>query len=207
MFLKHPGRSALFDFYQAKMLENAKKYIDFFYFYHYFLWTIFLKRKRFTFQFVMKLKVLWPGRTRNREIRSLEEHYLNKINQLGKCQLIQVKEAKGINEKFASRIKEIEALELEKRLKDDYIICLFDRGKEMSSLEFARFLEKTASSSGRFITFIVGGFLGLDERLLKRADFLLSLSRMTFSHELSRAVLLEQIYRSLTIIKGRHYAK
>jgi 23S rRNA (pseudouridine1915-N3)-methyltransferase len=155
----------------------------------------------------MKLKVLWPGQTRNREIRSLEEYYLKKINRLAKCPLIQSKEGKGIDEKFAARIKEIEAFELEKHLKDDYIICLFDEGKEMTSLEFARFLEKVALSSGRVIAFVLGGFLGLDERILKRADFLLSLSRMTFSHELSRVILLEQVYRSLTVIKGRHYAK
>jgi len=77
----------------------------------------------------------------------------------------------------------------------------------MSSVEFARFLEKIASNSGRVISFVVGGFLGLEERIIKRANFLLSLSQMTFSHELSRAMLLEQIYRSLTIIRGKHYAK
>jgi 23S rRNA (pseudouridine1915-N3)-methyltransferase len=155
----------------------------------------------------MNLKVIWPGQTRNREIRSLEEYYLKKINRLAKCSLIQSKEAKGIDEKFAARIKEIEAFELEKHLKDDYIICLFDEGKEMTSREFARFLEKVALGSGRAVAFVLGGFLGLDERIFKRADFLLSLSRMTFSHELSRVVLLEQVYRSLTILKGKHYAK
>jgi len=155
----------------------------------------------------MKLKVIWPGRTRNSEIRGIEEYYLKKINQLAKCLIIRSKEAKGIDERFAARIKEIEAIELEKHLKDDYIICLFDKGKEMTSLEFARFLEKVALNSGRVVTFVVGGFLGLDERILKRADFILSLSRMTFSHELSRVILLEQVYRSLAIIKGRQYAK
>lgn len=155
----------------------------------------------------MRLKILWPGKTRNREIRSLEEFYLKRINQLETCELIQTKEARGIAEKFASRIKEIEASELEKHFSDDYIICLFDKGKEMSSLEFARFLEKLASASARVITFVVGGFLGLDERILKEADFLLSLSRMTFSHELSRLLLLEQLYRSLAVMRGRQYVK
>ncbi|NIM59551.1 MAG: 23S rRNA (pseudouridine(1915)-N(3))-methyltransferase RlmH [Candidatus Aminicenantes bacterium] len=155
----------------------------------------------------MKLKILWPGKTRNKEIIGLQEFYLKRINQLAPCELIQTREAKGIPEKFADRIKEIEASGLEKNIKDDYIICLFDEGKEMSSIDFARFLEKVASNSSRVVTFVVGGFLGLEERILKRADFTLSLSRMTFSHELSRIMILEQIYRSLTIIKGRHYAK
>ena len=96
---------------------------------------------------------------------------------------------------------------LEKHFKNDYIICLFHESKEMSSAELARFLKKVSSSSARAVTFVVGGFLGLEERILKRADALLSLSRMTFSHELSRVMLLEQIYRFLMIIKGRQYAK
>jgi 23S rRNA (pseudouridine1915-N3)-methyltransferase len=155
----------------------------------------------------MRLKILWPGKTRNRELRALQEFYLEKINRLEKCELIQTKEAKGIPEKFADRIKEIEAAGIEEHLGDDYLIGLSDRGKEMNSIEFTRFLEKLASYSARVNTFAVGGFLGLEERILRRADFLLSLSRMTFSHELSRVMLLEQIYRSLTIIKGRKYPK
>jgi len=123
------------------------------------------------------------------------------------CQIIQTKEAKGIEEKFADKIKEIEAKSLEKHFRDDYIICLFDGGKEMSSLEFARFLKNLTSSSTREITFVVGGFLGLSERILKRANSLFSISKMTFSHELSRIILLEQIYRALTIHRGKHYAK
>ena len=77
----------------------------------------------------------------------------------------------------------------------------------MNSEEFAHFLDRTSISSARAITFVVGGFLGLAERVLERADTLLSLSKMTFSHELSRLMVLEQIYRSLTIARGKQYAK
>lgn len=167
----------------------------------------FLLKNKADLVALMKLKILWPGKTQNREIRSLQEFYLERINRLETCELIQTKEAKGISEKFAPRIKEIEASDLEKRFKNDYIICLFHEGKEMSSVELARFLKKCSASSARAITFVVGGFLGLEERILKKADTLLSLSQMTFSHELSRIMLLEQIYRSLMIIKGRQYAK
>ena len=130
-----------------------------------------------------------------------------KINRMETCELVQTKDARGIPEKFADRIKEIEAAGIEEHLKDDYLIGLSDKGKEMNSIEFARFLEKIAAPSTCVITFVIGGFLGLEERILRRADFLLSFSRMTFSHELSRVMLLEQIYRSLTIMKGRKYAK
>jgi len=155
----------------------------------------------------MRIRILWPGKTRNRDIKNLQQFYLGRINQMEKCELIETKTAKGISEKFAQKIMDIEAAELEKHFKNDYIICLFHEGKEMNSNEFARFLMKIPSSSTRAITFVVGGFLGLEERILKRADALLSLSRMTFSHELIRIMLLEQIYRSLMIIQGRQYIK
>ena len=133
--------------------------------------------------------------------------YLAKINRMEPCELIETKEAKGLPEKCGKKIKDIGADGLEKQFKDEYIICLFDRGKDMSSEEFARFLEDTDSSGSRNKTFVVGGFLGLADRILKRSNLLLSFSRMTFSHELTRVILLEQIFRALTINKGRLYAK
>lgn len=123
------------------------------------------------------------------------------------CEIIETKEARGIDEKFADRIKEIEAKALEKHFRDDYIICLSEGGKEMSSPDFASFLKDLASSSTRVVTFVVGGFLGLSDRVLKRTDFLFSFSKMTFSHELSRIILLEQIYRALTLLRRKQYAK
>jgi 23S rRNA (pseudouridine1915-N3)-methyltransferase len=155
----------------------------------------------------MKLKVLWPGKTRNKDIKNLQDYYLMRINQIESCELIETKEAKGLAEKHGERIKEIEAEGLEKHFKDDYIICLFHKGKEMNSEEFARFLGKATTHSARAVTFVMGGFLGLAESVLDRADECLSLSKMTFSHELSRLMLLEQIYRSITIVRGQQYAK
>jgi 23S rRNA (pseudouridine1915-N3)-methyltransferase len=155
----------------------------------------------------MTLKILWPGQTKNRESRRLEESYLERINRLAPCRLIVTREAKGLPERFAERIKTIEAEGLEKHIKDDYIICLIDKGREMSSTDFARFIHERGEVSGRPLAFVAGGFLGLAERFLDRADLRLSLSRMTLSHELCRLVLLEQIYRSLTILRGLSYAK
>jgi 23S rRNA (pseudouridine1915-N3)-methyltransferase len=77
----------------------------------------------------------------------------------------------------------------------------------MSSAEFARFLEKASAGSARTVAFVVGGFLGLAPRVMDRAQARVSLSRMTFSHELCRIMLMEQIYRSISILKGRQYAK
>ena len=155
----------------------------------------------------MRIKILWPGKTRDNNIKELQDAYLEKINKLERCELIETKEARGMAGRMKKKILTIEADGLEKHMKDAYIICLFDKGKEMNSEEFARFLQEKKANSARTIIFIVGGFLGLAEGILKRAHFLLSLSKMTFSHELTRVVLLEQIYRSLTIMHGRQYAK
>ena len=99
----------------------------------------------------MRLKILWPGKTRNKEIGRLEEFYLRRINQLEKCELIETKEARGIEERFTEKIMKIEAQGLEKHIGDDYIICLSDKGKEMSSEEFARYLEERASLTPRVV--------------------------------------------------------
>jgi 23S rRNA (pseudouridine1915-N3)-methyltransferase len=155
----------------------------------------------------VKIKILWPGKTRNADLRNLQDYYLRRINQIERCELIETKDVKGLSEKDGEKIKDLEAERLEKHFKDDYIICLFDKGKEMSSEELARFLERISAGSSRAATFVVGGFLGLAERVLDRADTHLSLSRMTFSHELSRIMVLEQIYRSLSIARGKQYAK
>jgi 23S rRNA (pseudouridine1915-N3)-methyltransferase len=155
----------------------------------------------------MRLKFLWPGRTKSPEIRVLQEAYLAKIKAYAGCEIVETRGARGMSEKLEEKIKETEAKGIEKHLGDGFVICLTDRGKEMTSQEFAGFLGRREQESSRPPTFVVGGFLGLAERLLGRADFQLSLSRMTFSHELCRIVLMEQIYRALTIMRGHQYAK
>lgn len=156
---------------------------------------------------MIRLKILWPGRTSDPELRGLQDRYLKKINMRAKCEVIETKEAKGISEKYPERILEIEADYLEKHLKENFVICLSDQGKELRSKEFARFLDKTSARTGKIITIVVGGFLGIGNKILSKADYLLSLSKMTYSHELCRVMLLEQLYRALSIIQRSQYAK
>jgi 23S rRNA (pseudouridine1915-N3)-methyltransferase len=155
----------------------------------------------------MLIRILWPGRTKTEEVRLLEAFYLKRLSGLFPCEIIETETVRGLKEKDSEKILEIEARGLEKRLKDDYIVCLLDKGKEMNSTEFARFIEDRAIAGTRSLAFIAGGFLGLSPRILDRAGLKLSLSRMTFSHELCRVVLLEQIYRGASLMKGRSYAK
>lgn len=156
---------------------------------------------------MIRLKILWPGKTSGQELKKLQAHYLRKINMKAKCELIETKEAKGISERYSDKILEIEAASLEKHIKDDFVVCLTDAGKELRSKEFARFLDRTSARTGKVITIVVGGFLGLGNRILSKADYLLSLSKMTYSHELCRVMLLEQVYRAISILQRSQYAK
>jgi 23S rRNA (pseudouridine1915-N3)-methyltransferase len=155
----------------------------------------------------VQIKLLWPGRAKLPGVADLQAHYLKRLGDLIPVRLIETPTAKGLDEKAGEKILEIEAAGLEKGIKDDYIVCLFDQGREMSSAELARFFEGRAAAGTRSVAFLVGGFLGMAPRLLDRADLRLSLSRMTYSHELCRLVLMEQVYRAVSLMKGRPYAK
>ena len=88
---------------------------------------------------------------------------------------------------------------------DDYIVLLDDKGKEFSSIEFASWLEKSFMSQRKRIVFVIGGAWGFSGEVMKRADLRLSLSRLTFSHQMVRLLFLEQLYRAFTIIRGEPY--
>lgn len=155
----------------------------------------------------MRLKFIWPGRTKSPELRVLQDLYVARIQTMTRCRVVETRAARGIDEKLGAKIKEREAQGLEGHLEGAYVICLGDQGREMTSPEFARFLRGRERESGRPAAFIVGGFLGLADRIVEKADLVLSLSRLTLSHELCRVVLLEQVYRALAINSGRQYAK
>lgn len=155
----------------------------------------------------MRLIFLWPGKTKSPELRDLQDFFAARIRGFAACDIMATREARGLEEKFADKIKDLEARGLEKHLDGAYVISLEAGGKEMTSHEFACFLRGRERDSGKPLAFVVGGFLGLADRIVEKADMRLSLSRMTFSHELARVLLLEQVYRALTIIGGRQYAK
>ena len=155
----------------------------------------------------MRLKFLWPGRTKSPELRGLQGFYEARIRSFATVEIIETRGARGLEEKHAGKIMDLEARGLEKHVEGAYVICLDDRGKEMTSDDFARFLRGRERDSGRPLAYVVGGFLGLADRVRDKADMTMSLSRLTLPHELCRVVLLEQVYRALTIVQGRQYAK
>ncbi len=89
--------------------------------------------------------------------------------------------------------------------KDDYLVALDERGKQMSSEELAGFIQKRSNESNKNLVFLIGGAFGLDEAVLKRANYTWSLSRLVFPHQLVRLILAEQLYRACSILKNEKY--
>jgi 23S rRNA (pseudouridine1915-N3)-methyltransferase len=87
----------------------------------------------------------------------------------------------------------------------DYVVLLDERGKELTSMQFSQFLQKKLQIPQKRIIFVTGGAFGFSDEVYKRADEKLSLSKMTFSHQMIRAVFTEQLYRAMTILRGEKY--
>ena len=106
----------------------------------------------------------------------------------------------------AEQIKEKEAvLILEKLNSANFSVLLDERGKEFTSVEFAGFLQKTMNAGTRELFFIIGGAYGVAESVKQKVDLTVSLSRMTFTHQVIRLLFAEQLYRAMTILKNEPY--
>jgi len=117
--------------------------------------------------------------------------------------ILDIKNSKNLSE---SQQKEKEAQLLLKNCSNqDFIILLDERGKEYTSVEFSAFLEKQMVSSVTHLVFMIGGPYGFDDTVYQRANAKISLSRMTFSHQMVRLFFVEQIYRAYTIMRGEPY--
>jgi 23S rRNA (pseudouridine1915-N3)-methyltransferase len=97
------------------------------------------------------------------------------------------------------------ALLLQQLQKDDYLVLLDERGKQLSSPELAGFIQQRANESHKRLVFLIGGAFGVDEAIVKRADYTWSLSKLVFPHMLVRLILAEQLYRACTILRNEKY--
>ncbi|MFN7013967.1 MAG: 23S rRNA (pseudouridine(1915)-N(3))-methyltransferase RlmH, partial [Bacteroidia bacterium] len=106
----------------------------------------------------------------------------------------------------AEQVKDKEAEQIFKYIDTaDFVVLLDEKGKLLTSTDFADFLEKLQLNAVKTVVFVVGGPFGFSESVYKRANYTLSLSKMTFSHQMIRLFFIEQLYRAYTIIKGEKY--
>tara|TARA_X000000368_G_scaffold416914_1_gene411925 strand:- start:1017 stop:1484 length:468 start_codon:yes stop_codon:yes gene_type:complete len=152
----------------------------------------------------MKIKCIAIGKTKSQDFSSLIKSYLSKITHYINFEFIIINEIKSIKNKNIQKSKEAESI-LKNIKADSHIILLDENGKELSSVFFSKFIQHHLNSSKKEIIFIIGGAYGFSDKLLKRANEKISLSKMTFSHQMVRIIFLEQLYRSFTILKNEPY--
>ena len=134
------------------------------------------------------------------------DKYLKRLKHYTKIEVVEIAELKNTKALTPEQQKAKEAELILKRVSPaDFVILLDENGAELSSSKFAAYIDKKAISSVTNLVFIVGGPYGFDEAVYQRANDKLSLSRMTFSHQMVRLFFVEQLYRAFTIIKGEPY--
>lgn len=159
----------------------------------------------------MKITVVCVGKIKEKYFTMGIEEYSKRLSRYCKLDIIQVPDEKtpdNASEVEELMIKKKEGERILKNVKDNaYVIALAIEGKMLTSEELADKIDKLGVGGDSHIVFVIGGSLGLDDEVLKRADFKLSFSKMTFPHQMMRMVLLEQVYRGYRIINGEPYHK
>ena len=159
----------------------------------------------------MKITLITVGKIKEKYFTDAIAEYMKRLSRYCKPEIIQVADEKTPENAALAVEKQVKDTEGERILRhvaeDAFVVALEIRGEMLSSDELADFIERKQVSGTSHIQFVIGGSLGLSEAVLRRADYRLSFSRMTFPHQLMRVVLLEQIYRSFRIIAGEPYHK
>ena len=159
----------------------------------------------------MKITILTVGKIKEKYLRDAIAEYSKRLSRYAKLEIIEVADEKtpdNASETVETNIKNKEAERLLKYIRDDaYLITLEIKGKQLTSEELAQKIDTLGVQGTSHIIFVIGGSLGLGEEVLKRSNYALSFSKMTFPHQLMRVILLEQIYRSYRIINHEPYHK
>ena len=159
----------------------------------------------------MKISILCVGKVKEKFYREAIDEFTKRLSRYCKLEIIEVSDEKTKEQSSETEIrlvKEKEGERLLKNLKEDaYVIALCIDGKQLDSEELSEKMEKLGIQGVSHICFIIGGSLGLSDAVVKRADFKLSFSKMTFPHQLMRVILLEQIYRGYRIMNHEPYHK
>ena len=154
---------------------------------------------------MIKIKIIAVGSLKEKFLREALKEYEKRLSKFAKLEIIEVEETK-IQSKSAENVKKEECERLLKKIGErDFLILLDVHGEIISSEELATKLDSLVQKGISPITFVIGGTLGLSEEIRKRANFRLSISKMTFTHQMCRVILLEQIYRAFKINNNEEY--
>ena len=150
----------------------------------------------------MHFRFVWIGKTKDKHWRALQEEYLSRLSHFVKCEIVEIKDSAD------HEGAEVESKRILEKVNQSNFVCLLDvKGRSISSHDLAEKIENWQNRGLKEIAFVIGGAEGVSSEVVEKADFSLSLSLLTFTHEMARVVLLEQLYRAYTIIKGFPYQK
>jgi len=153
----------------------------------------------------MNIRIITVGKTSQPFIREGLNLYLDRLSHYGSIELIELPVSAGKATSPEAQVDK-ESGAITRAIKpSDYAVMCHDTGKEMNSEEFATWMQKKMNSGTKCLSFIIGGAYGVNSEVRQRANESLSFSRMTFTHDMIRLVLAEQLYRAHTILKGEKY--
>ena len=159
----------------------------------------------------MKITLITVGKIKEKYLKDAIAEYTKRLSKYCKLEIIEVPDEKTpdqASEVVEEGIRSKEGEKILRYIKDDmYVITLEIAGRMLTSEELAEKIEKLGIRGKSSIAFVIGGSIGLGKEVLKRSDYALSFSKMTFPHQLMRVILLEQVYRSYRIINGEPYHK
>ncbi len=154
----------------------------------------------------MKITLLTVGKTDKDWVRQGLDIYVSRLKHYIPFSIVEIPELKNVSALSKDQIKNKEGELILKNIRPtDDVILLDERGKEHTSIELAKIIQDKISYAGKDIVYVIGGAYGFSDAVYARANSKLSLSRMTFSHQMVRAIFAEQIYRAFTIIRGEPY--
>ncbi|MBP6661993.1 MAG: 23S rRNA (pseudouridine(1915)-N(3))-methyltransferase RlmH [Paludibacter sp.] len=154
----------------------------------------------------MKITLLTVGKTTNANLVSLQDEYQNRLKFYIPFEMVVIPELKNTKNLSIAEQQEKEADLILKQLEtSDEVVLLDDKGKQFTSMGFSEYISKKMLASHKRMVFVVGGPYGFSERVYNRANGKVSLSAMTFSHQMIRLIFVEQLYRAMTILKGEPY--
>ena len=154
----------------------------------------------------MKITLLTVGKTDKDWVRQGMDIYVSRLKHYIPFSVVEIPELKNVSAMTKDQIKAKEGeLKLKQVKPADDLILLDERGKEYTSVELAKVIQDKISYTGKDMVYVIGGAYGFSDAVYQRANSKISLSRMTFSHQMVRAIFVEQIYRAFTIMKGEPY--
>lgn len=154
----------------------------------------------------MRINIICIGKTDDKEIKNLILYYQNRLPKHWNFDLIEIADVKNAKNLSPDLLKKEEAkLFLNQTENSDFIILLDEKGKQSSSREFAQKIDQLINSSVKKVSFLIGGAYGFSEEIYTRANEKISLSKMTFTHQMIRLFFVEQLYRADQILQGKPY--